>query len=91
MAQTTWEEGIVKVCLVRYLNLLPRNLRLFRHLAELYVTAAPDIKRVILRVLDSAVREIDINDPLLLDVIEKCPEVKRSTSICSIPGTVVYS
>lgn len=69
-----WTDNIVKVCLYLYLNLLPQNLRLFHHLAEVYVDATADIKRTILRILDVFVRSINIHDPLLLDVIENCPK-----------------
>ncbi len=71
---SSWTEDITKVCLYLYLSLLPQNLKLFHHLAEVYVATTPEIKRTILRVLDASVRSIDINDPVLLEVIEGCPK-----------------
>ena len=74
MAVNVWDENIIKICLYLYLNLLPLNLSLFKHLAKVYINTTGDIKRTILRVLDTTVRNIDMNNPDLLTLIENCPK-----------------
>jgi len=71
---SSWTDGTAKACLYIYLALLPQNLMLFRHLAEVYVATSADIKRSILRSLDAAVRSMSLRNKHLMIVVETCPE-----------------
>ena len=83
-----WTEEIVKVCLYLFLSLLPKNQKLFKHLVDVYsntkATVSVDfgvqggikrinVQRTILRELVSAVGNIPINSPELLELVETCP------------------
>ena len=70
----TWTEDLIKVCIQLYLSLLPQNLKMFPHLADVYKAASADVKRTILRVLDMSVRNIDMDNAELLDIVESCPK-----------------
>lgn len=69
-----WSDDIIRVCLYLFLSLLPLNLKMFTHLADVYVAASGDIKRTILRVLEAPVKSISMANPDLLTIIEKCPK-----------------
>ncbi|RWS16735.1 symplekin-like protein [Dinothrombium tinctorium] len=73
-SNTTWNEENIKICLLPYLSLLPTNHKLIHDLAEVYVTTSADIKRVILRVLDTPVKGMGMNSPELLLLVENCPK-----------------
>jgi len=51
-----WSEETIKMCLYLFLGLLPVDHRLIHVLANIYTTAVADIKRTILRVLETPVR-----------------------------------
>ena len=68
-----WTEDIIKVCLHLFLNLLPQNLELFNQLADVYVATGAETKRIILRLLETSVRRIELTDPGLLALVTKCP------------------
>jgi len=71
---TTWTEEIVKVCLNLYLTLLPKCQKLLNSLAEVYVNSSGDTKRVILRIIEDPIREIGMESPELLALVENCPK-----------------
>jgi len=50
-----WAEESIKVCLYLFLGLLPVDHRLIHELANIYTAAVADIKRTILRVLETPV------------------------------------
>ena len=50
-----WTEESIKVCLYLFLGLLPVDHRLIHDLANIYTAAVADIKRTILRVLETPV------------------------------------
>ena len=84
-----WTENIVQVCLYLFLSLLPKNLKLFKHLVDVYTSTKAKVsvdlgaaqggikpitvQRTILRELVSALGNIPINSPELLDLVETCP------------------
>lgn len=70
----TWTEENIKTFLLPYLCLLPHNHKLIHKLAVVYVGTIPDIKRVILRVLDAPVKGMGMNSPELLLLVETCPK-----------------
>ena len=51
-----WTEESIKVCLHLFLGLLPVDHHLIHDLANIYTAAVADIKRTILRVLETPVR-----------------------------------
>lgn len=69
-----WNEDSIKTFLLPYLCLLPFNHKLIHELAVVYVSTNPDIKRVILRVLDAPVKGMGMNSPELLLLVETCPK-----------------
>lgn len=69
-----WTEDLVKVCLMPYLNLLSNNHSLVHGLATVYVSTEPDVKRVILRSLESSVEGMGMDSPELLSLVETCPK-----------------
>jgi len=50
-----WTEESIKVCLYLFLGLLPVDHHLIHDLANMYTAAVADIKRTILRVLETPV------------------------------------
>jgi len=74
MVVTTWTEEMIKVCLHLYLALLPKCKKLLNNLAEVYVGTSGDIKRTILRILELPIREIGMESPELLSLVENCPK-----------------
>jgi symplekin len=69
-----WTDAIIRVCLHLCFSLLPHNLRLFYELSEVYVAANGEIKRTILRVLETPVRTLSMNNQELLNLIGNCPK-----------------
>jgi len=74
MIVATWTEEMIRVCLHLYLAILPRSQKLLSHLAEVYTATTGDIKRTILRILEPPIREIGMESPELLSLVENCPK-----------------
>lgn len=69
-----WSEDVIKVCLYLYLGLLPVNHKLIHELAVIYTGAMADIKRTILRTLETPVKGMGMQSPELLTLVESCPK-----------------
>jgi len=69
----TWTEESIRLCLPLYLNLMPSNHHLIQPLATIYTAVNADIKRVILRVLETPVRGMGMGSPEILKLVENCP------------------
>ncbi|KAG8448477.1 hypothetical protein GDO86_015533 [Hymenochirus boettgeri] len=69
-----WTEDTVKQCLYLYLALLPQNHKLIHELASVYTEATADIKRTVLRVIETPIRGMGMNSPELLLLVENCPK-----------------
>lgn len=69
-----WTEESIKGHLYLPLGLLPSNHKLIHELANIYTATSPDIKRTILRVLESPVRGMGMDSPELLTLVENCPK-----------------
>ncbi|XP_075464882.1 symplekin isoform X2 [Ascaphus truei] len=69
-----WTEDTVKQCLYLYLALLPQNHKLIHELAAVYTEATADIKRTVLRVIETPIRGMGMNSPELLLLVENCPK-----------------
>ncbi|XP_054758403.2 symplekin-like [Lytechinus pictus] len=74
VAAKAWTEETTKMCLYLYLALLPVNHKLIHELANVYVAATADIKRTVLRVLETPVRGVGMSSPELLLLVETCPK-----------------
>ncbi|XP_034233611.1 symplekin [Thrips palmi] len=70
----SWAEGPTKACLFLYLELLPHEHRLIHELTRVYVQTVADVKRIILRLLDTPVRGMGMDSPDLLKLVEDCPK-----------------
>lgn len=70
----SWAEGPTKACLYLYLELLPHEHRLIHELTRVYAQTVADVKRIILRLLDSPVRGMGMDSPDLLKLVEDCPK-----------------
>ncbi|KAG1653301.1 Symplekin [Nymphon striatum] len=69
-----WSEEIARLFLQLYLALLPGNHKLIHDLGTVYVTAAADLKRTILRILETPVKGMGMDSPELLLLVENCPK-----------------
>ncbi|XP_076096063.1 symplekin-like isoform X2 [Mytilus galloprovincialis] len=69
-----WTEDVIKMCLYLYLGLLPCNHKLIHELAVIYTGAIADIKRTILRTLETPVKGMGMQSPELLTLVESCPK-----------------
>ena len=69
---SVWTEEMIRVCLHLYLAILPSSQKLLSYLAEVYTDANGDIKRTILRTLETPIREIGMESPELLKLVENC-------------------
>ncbi|CAF0931067.1 unnamed protein product, partial [Didymodactylos carnosus] len=69
-----WTEDSIRLCLPLYLGLMPSNHNLIQPLATIYTGVNGDIKRVILRVLETPVRGMGMNSPEILKLVENCPK-----------------
>jgi symplekin len=69
-----WTEEPAKICLIPYLQLLSLSHNLIHGLATAYVSAPADVKRVILRSIETPVRAMGMNSPELLLLVENCPK-----------------
>ncbi|KAK3093871.1 hypothetical protein FSP39_021289 [Pinctada imbricata] len=69
-----WSEETIKMCLYLYLGLLPSNHALIHPLSVVYTSAVAFIKRIILRALESPVKEMSMQSPELLTLVENCPK-----------------
>lgn len=68
----TWSDDYIKACLLPYISLLPGNSSLIHDLSKVYVATNPDIKRVILRLIEAPVRTMGMDNPELLKLVEDC-------------------
>lgn len=69
-----WTDDIAKSCLMLYISLMPVNESLIHDLAKVYVQTSPDIKRVILRMLETPIRSMGMDSAELLKLVEECPK-----------------
>lgn len=69
-----WTEELTRNCLGLYLVLLPINQSLVHQLAAVYTSSSADIKRVILRIIESPVKGMGMNSAELLLLVETCPK-----------------
>nr|CAB3266754.1 symplekin [Phallusia mammillata] len=72
--EKAWTEDAMKQSMSLFLALLPQNHSLIHKLADVYVEANADIKRVVLRALEAPVHGMGMASPELLRMVEGCPK-----------------
>lgn len=90
--EDSWSDDLVKACLQPYMYLIPHNPKLIHNLANVYIQTNADIKRVILRLLESPIRGMGMESVELLKLVEECPKgsetlVTRVIHILTDKGT----
>lgn len=68
----SWNEDVVKISLNLFLTMMPYNESLIHNLCETYVSAHPDVRRIILRSIEVPLKKIGIESKELLKVIDSC-------------------
>ncbi|KAB0797876.1 hypothetical protein PPYR_08869 [Photinus pyralis] len=74
MGGDSWNDDLVRCCLMPYVSLLPINQTLIHNLAKVYVQTNADIKRIILRLLEPPIRVMGMESAELLKLVEECPK-----------------
>lgn len=69
---SAWNENIIKMCLKLVLTLLPENHALIHNLCNTYVAAPSDVKRVILRLIETPLKDLGMDSKELLKVVDQC-------------------
>ncbi|KAM7359975.1 symplekin scaffold protein [Cochliomyia hominivorax] len=73
--ETAWREEIAKICLIMLLTLVPYKPELYLDkLTQIYSNTSADLKRTILRSIDSAIKKLGPENVLLLKLIEDAPK-----------------
>ncbi|CAH1176158.1 unnamed protein product [Phaedon cochleariae] len=70
----TWGDDFIKACLLPYVSLMPANESLIHDLAKVYVQTSADIKRIILRLIESPIKSMGMDSPEVLKLVEDCPK-----------------
>ncbi|KAF5275676.1 hypothetical protein FQA39_LY06788 [Lamprigera yunnana] len=70
----SWNDDLVRCCLLPYVSLLPINQSLIHNLAKVYIQTNADTKRIILRLLESPVKQMGMDSTELLKLVEECPK-----------------
>ncbi|KAK4880146.1 hypothetical protein RN001_008292 [Aquatica leii] len=74
MGGDSWNDDLVRCCLLPYVSILPINQNLVHNLAKVYIQTNADIKRIILRLLEAPVRQMGMDSVELLKLVEECPK-----------------
>ncbi|KAF7997379.1 hypothetical protein HCN44_005656 [Aphidius gifuensis] len=69
-----WTESTTKACLSLYLSLIEKHQDLIQELARVYPTMSPDVKRIVLRLVEAPVKSLGMSSPQLLGLVENCPK-----------------
>ncbi|KAL1131946.1 hypothetical protein AAG570_011557, partial [Ranatra chinensis] len=72
--QENWNDDGIKACLYLYVALLPINQELVHELARVYIQTVADVKRTILRVIETPIKLMGMDSPQLLKLVEECPK-----------------
>ncbi|CAH8867888.1 unnamed protein product [Trichobilharzia szidati] len=70
---STWTDEACQACAHLFLGLMPQSPSLMHKLAEVYTQASPNIKRCLLRMVDSPIRDIGIYSVDLQNLVDECP------------------
>lgn len=69
---STWNENIVKLCLNLCLQLMSYNESLIHNLCDVYIVTTSDVKRIILRTIETPLKKLGMGSKELLEVIDSC-------------------
>jgi symplekin len=69
-----WNENAVKLCLGLFCMLLPQNHHFLLRMAEVYAKTAPQVKRMILKQIESVICELPLSSKGVLTLIHQCPK-----------------
>ncbi|XP_034943340.1 symplekin [Chelonus insularis] len=69
-----WTESTTRACLSLYLALLEKHQDLIHELARIYTFMGADVKRIVLRLVETPVRSLGMASPQLLSLVETCPK-----------------
>lgn len=69
---STWNENIVKLCLNLFLQLMPYNETLIHNLCDVYIVTTSDVKRIVLRTIETPLKKLGMGSKELLEVIDSC-------------------
>ncbi|KAJ8684463.1 hypothetical protein QAD02_020255 [Eretmocerus hayati] len=72
--EENWTESTTRACLSLYLALLTEHQNLIHELARIYTSMSADVKRIVLRLVESPVRSLGMASPQLLELVENCPK-----------------
>ncbi|XP_011496365.1 PREDICTED: symplekin [Ceratosolen solmsi marchali] len=72
--EDNWTESTTRACLSLYLALLTEHHILIHELARVYTSMSADVKRIVLRLVESPVRTLGMASPQLLELVENCPK-----------------
>ncbi|XP_030376114.1 symplekin [Scaptodrosophila lebanonensis] len=73
--EMAWKEDTTKICLVVALTLLPYNPEVYlAKLCQVFVASSAELKRTILRSIDSSIKKLGVENETLLKLIEDCPK-----------------
>ncbi|CAI2736868.1 unnamed protein product [Dicrocoelium dendriticum] len=70
---SSWNDETCHACAYLFLGLMPQSPSLMHELAKVYVNASPDVKRCILRMVDTPIRQIGLYSAALHDLVDHCP------------------
>lgn len=69
-----WTEDLAKVALGLFLVVMPCKAALVQDLCRVYTATSSDMKRTILRAIETPIRKMGADNPELLGLIESCPK-----------------
>lgn len=72
--EALWNESTTRACLGLYLALLEQQQELIHDLARVYTSMGPDVKRIVLRLVENPVRSLGMASPQLLALVENSPK-----------------
>ena len=70
----TWSDDLLRAACALFLEILPVNQTLLRNLSEAYVSCHVDVKKPLLKLLDTPIKLIGMQSELLLDFISSGPK-----------------
>lgn len=69
-----WSEDLAKTCLALTLAIMPYHQEFIHNLSNVYATTSSDMKRTVLKSIESSIRKMGIDSSDILKLIEQCPK-----------------
>lgn len=73
-ATPLWNESLAKVCLSLFFHLLPYHEELLHKLCAVYIVTTSEMKRTILRAIETPIKKMGAESFEILRLIEQCPK-----------------